>query len=50
MVASLSFLTHFNAISRGVLSLQDLLYFVAVIVVWLAATAVVLDMKKGQGS
>lgn len=46
-VASLSFLTHFNAISRGVLSLQDLLFFVSVIVAWLYATSVVLDMKKG---
>ncbi|MFT7219834.1 MAG: ABC-2 type transport system permease protein [Candidatus Azotimanducaceae bacterium] len=47
-IASLSFLTHFNAISKGVLSLQDLLFFVSVIVVWLYATSVVLDMKKGN--
>lgn len=47
MVASLSFLTHFTAISRGVLSLQDLLYFIAVIVAWLVATSIVLDIKKG---
>jgi len=47
-VASLSFLTHFNAISKGVLSLQDLLFFVSVIVVWLYATSVVLDIKKGS--
>ncbi len=50
MVASLSFLTHFNAIAKGVLSLQDLLYFLAVIVAWLVATAIVLDIKKGEGS
>ncbi len=48
MIASLSFLTHFNAISRGVLSLQDLLYFVSVIAVWLLATSIVLDIKKGD--
>ena len=47
MVASLSFLTHFNAISRGVLSLQDFLYFMSMIVVWLFATSIVLDVKKG---
>ena len=47
-IASLSFLTHFNAISRGVLSLQDLLYFVSVIAVWLLATSIVLDIKKGD--
>jgi len=48
MVASLSFLTHFNAISKGVLSLQDLLYFLSVIAAWLLATSLVLDLKKGQ--
>lgn len=47
-VASLSFLTHFNAVSRGVLSLQDLFYFLSVIAVWLGATSIVLDMKKGE--
>lgn len=47
MIASLSFLTHFNAISRGVLSLQDLLYFVSVILAWLLATSVVLESRKG---
>lgn len=47
VVASISFLTHFSSISKGVLSLQDVLYFVGVIVAWLAATSIVLDMKKG---
>ncbi len=46
--ASLSFLTHFNAISKGVLSLQDLLYFVSLVAVWLTATSVVLELKKGS--
>ena len=47
-LASLSFLTHFNAVSRGVLSLQDFFYFLSVIAVWLGATSIVLDMKKGE--
>jgi len=47
LVASLSFLIHFNAISRGVLSLNDFLYFVSMILAWLAATSIVLDVKKG---
>jgi ABC-2 type transport system permease protein len=47
MVASLSFLKHFNAVSRGVFSLQDFLYFISMIVVWLGATSIVLDIKKG---
>lgn len=47
-VASLSFLTHFNSISKGVIDLRDLLYFGTLIAVWLAATAIVLDMKKAD--
>ena len=45
-VAGLSFLTHFNALSKGVLDLRDVVYFLLVIGAWLYANAVVLDMKK----
>jgi ABC-2 type transport system permease protein len=47
-IASLSFLTHFEAISKGVIDLRDLLYFVALVGFWLMATALVLDMKKAE--
>jgi ABC-2 type transport system permease protein len=47
-VASLSFLTHFGSISKGVIDLRDLLYFAALIAVWLTANAIVLDMKKAD--
>jgi ABC-2 type transport system permease protein len=47
-VASLSFMTHFGAITKGVLGLNDLLYFVSVIGVWLLATTVVVEMKQGR--
>ncbi|MBI2381618.1 MAG: ABC transporter permease subunit [Gammaproteobacteria bacterium] len=47
-IASLSFLSHFDAISKGVIALRDVLYFVTVIAVWLVATAIVIDMKKAQ--
>jgi ABC-2 type transport system permease protein len=47
-VASLSFLTHFQSISKGVIDLRDLLYFATVIGCWLAATTIVLDMKKAD--
>jgi len=47
-IASLSFLTHFASISKGVLSLQDLLYFLSVIAVWLLATAVVVELKQSN--
>lgn len=47
-VAGLSFLTHFNAISRGVIDLRDLLFFVLTIAFWLLASAVVIDLKKAD--
>ena len=46
--AGLSFLTHFQAISRGVLDLRDAVYFLLCIAAWLAATVVVIDMKKAD--
>jgi ABC-2 type transport system permease protein len=47
-IASLSFLTHFDAISKGVIDIRDIVYFAALISFWLAATAIVLDLKKAQ--
>jgi ABC-2 type transport system permease protein len=47
-LASLSFYTHFQAISKGVIDLRDVVYFAALIGFWLTATAVVLDMKKAE--
>ena len=37
-VASLSFMTHFEALSRGVVDLRDVLFFLLTIVIWLLAT------------
>jgi ABC-2 type transport system permease protein len=47
-IASLSFFSHFDAVSKGVIDLRDLVYFGAVIAFWLAATVLVLDMKKAD--
>ncbi len=47
-IASLSFMTHFSALSRGVVDLRALVYFALVIGFWLAANAIVLDMKKAD--
>lgn len=47
-VASFSFYTHFKSIAKGVIDLRDLLYFGALIAAWLAANAIVLDMKKAD--
>ncbi|MDA8879550.1 ABC transporter permease subunit [Pseudomonadales bacterium] len=47
-VASLSFLNHFNSISRGIISLRDVLYFCSVQVVWLAATVIVINARQSR--
>lgn len=47
-VAALSFLTHFNAIAKGVVDLRDLFYFLILIAGWLLATAIVIDLKKAS--
>lgn len=47
-VSSLSFLTRFDAISRGVIDLRDLLYFLIMTVCWLAATTIVINIKKAD--
>jgi ABC-2 type transport system permease protein len=47
-IGSLSFLTHFDSIQKGVLDLTDLLYFAMLIAYFLIATAVVLDVRKSE--
>lgn len=47
-IASFSFLTHFNAISKGVIDLRDVCYFLVLIASWLMATAIVIDLKKAD--
>ncbi len=47
-ISSFSFLTHFQSISKGVLDLRDILYFLSLIAFWLFATATVIDMKKAE--
>jgi len=47
-IANLSFLSHFNSISRGVVDLRDLVYFGLVIGFWLLANRIVIEIKKAQ--
>ena len=47
-IAGLSFLTHFAAISKGVIDFRDLIYFLFTIAFWLYASAVVIDLKKAD--
>lgn len=46
-VASMSFLTHFSSVTKGVLDLRDVVFFVSVIAFWLFASVLVVDLKKG---
>lgn len=47
-IASLSFMTHFGSVTKGVVALNDLFYFGTTIAVALLATEIVLDMKKAN--
>ncbi len=47
-ISSFSFLTHFNAISKGVIDVRDLIYFFSLIAFWLFATAILIEMKKAD--
>ena len=47
-IASLSFLTHFNSIVKGVLDMRDVFYFLILMAGWLMANAIVIDMKKAN--
>jgi len=45
-ISSFSFLTHFQAITSGVIDLRDLVYFGSLIAVFLALNVVLIDLKK----
>jgi ABC-2 type transport system permease protein len=47
-IAQLSLLTHFDAISRGVLDLRDVLFYVLFIACWLVATGMVIEQTKAE--
>jgi ABC-2 type transport system permease protein len=45
-VSGLSFLTHFNAITRGVIDLRDIVYFASLVAAFLFVNAAIVEMKK----
>jgi ABC-2 type transport system permease protein len=47
-VASFSFLSHFEAMAKGVLALNDVGYFFIIMVVWLYASLIVIEQKKAD--
>jgi ABC-2 type transport system permease protein len=47
-IASLSFLTHFESIRKGVIDIRDLFYFAMLIGFFLFATSVAIDLRKAD--
>jgi ABC-2 type transport system permease protein len=45
-ISSFSFLTHFMAITQGVIDLRDLVFFFSLIALFLAANIVIVDLKR----
>ncbi len=48
LIAGLSVITHFTSISKGVVALTDLIYFVSMILLWLFFTRLMLIMKSAD--
>lgn len=48
-VANLSLLTHFDNLQKGVVVLADLIYFIAVITLWLWVNRLVIESKREAG-
>ncbi len=46
--AQISFVGHFGAITRGVIDLRDVVYFVSVMIAFLAANAILIDLEKAR--
>ncbi len=47
-ISSFSFLSHFEAISKGVVDLRDIIFFLSLITFWLFANAVLIEIKKAD--
>ncbi len=47
-VAQTSFLDHFSAITRGVLDLRDIAYFTSIMIAFLFANAILIDLEKAE--
>ena len=47
-ISSLSFLTHYASLAKGVIDLRDVIYFVSLIGFWLYANTIIVEMKKAD--
>jgi ABC-2 type transport system permease protein len=46
--AQMSFLGHFGAITRGVIDLRDVFYFLSIMIAFLGANAILVDLEKAE--
>jgi ABC-2 type transport system permease protein len=47
-ITQASFLGHFGAITRGVIDVRDLVYFLSVMIAFLGANAILIDLEKAE--
>ena len=45
-ISSMSFLTHFESITKGVIEIRDFLFYLSVIIFWLFLNIIVVEFKK----
>jgi len=48
VVSSFSFLTHFNAIVKGVIDVRDIVFFATLIGFWLYANVLAIEINKSN--
>lgn len=48
VLRSMSFLTHFQAVTRGVIDAKDVVFFGSLIVLWLFLNVIAVDINKGR--
>jgi ABC-2 type transport system permease protein len=48
VIASFSFLTHFDSIQKGVIDIRDLVYFATLIAFWLYANILAINLRKAS--
>lgn len=47
-ISYLSFLTHFEAVTKGVIDVRDVIFFLSFIACWLIANVILVEMKKAD--
>ena len=45
-ISSMSFLTHFDSITKGVIEIRDFLFYLSVIIFWIFLNIMIIEYKK----